>query len=76
MNNMINYFVLSLNYEYAKQGVNAVARHQQIGHSGWYVFVDSSEGKETYLVSFEDGQWQFVREFSTEEWNYRYGGGV
>lgn len=76
MNNMINYFVLSLNYEYAKRGVNAVARHQQLGHSGWYVFVDSSEGQETYLVSFEDNQWQFIREFSPDEWNYRHGGGM
>lgn len=76
MNQQINILLAKLNYTYTAKGVNAVARAQQIGHSGWYVFVDSSSGKETYLVSFEDGQWQFIREFSTEEWNYRYGGGV
>ena len=73
MNNMINHFVLRLNYEYTKRGVNAVARHQQIGHSGWYVFVDSSEGQETYLVSFEEGQWHFIRELTPDEYNYRAG---
>lgn len=63
MNNMINYFVLSLNYEYTRRGVNAVARPQQIGHSGWYIHVDTDYGQETYLVAHENNEWDFIREF-------------
>lgn len=73
MNHQINLLLAKLNYTYTAKGVNAVARAQQIGHSGWYVFVDSDVGQETYLVSFEEGQWHFIRELTPDEYNHRAG---
>lgn len=60
---MLDTFLVRLNIEYTKRGVNAVAHKQQIGHSGWYVHVEGEGWTETYLVSHENGQWEFIREY-------------
>lgn len=65
MNEHIQRFLKALNEEYTKRGVNAVAVAQQIGHSGWYIHVDTDHGLETYLVAQEGGEWTFLREFRT-----------
>lgn len=64
MQRMLDSFIVALNNAYNTHGVNAVARVQQIGHSGWYVFVHTEQGDETYVVTYENGQWSFIREFS------------
>lgn len=61
--NAMNLLCAKLNTEYTKRGVNGVAKWQQLGHNSAYVFCAFDVGDETYLVAFEDGRWQFIREF-------------
>lgn len=65
MNEHIQRFLKALNEEYTKRGVNAVAVAQQIGHSGWYIYVYTDYALETYLVVYENGEWTFLREYQT-----------
>ena len=63
LEHMMETFLIRLNAEYTKRGINAVAHRQQIGHSGWYVYVEGDGWTETYLVGYNNGQWEFIREF-------------